>query len=136
MKHLFTIILSLLLLTAYGERERNSQFLNRAEAIMNDKVNNYGYSEAYILPTTHEQDKIIEQEFIKHSNKPYNLFLNQCAQVVRNSLKAAGIKVSEETFIYYDSMTSIGSTIKTEPISPNGVFNAIINNNPNDLCIK
>ena len=36
MKHLFTIILSLLLLTACGERERNSQFLNRAEAIMND----------------------------------------------------------------------------------------------------
>ena len=36
MKHLFTIILSLLLLTACSERERYSQFLNRAEAIMND----------------------------------------------------------------------------------------------------
>lgn len=38
MKHLFTIILSLLLLTACGERERNSQFLNRAEAIMEDSA--------------------------------------------------------------------------------------------------
>ena len=38
MKHLFTIILSLLLLTACGESERNSQFLNRAEAIMEDSA--------------------------------------------------------------------------------------------------
>ena len=36
MKHLFTIILSILLLSACGESQRNSQFLNRAEAVMND----------------------------------------------------------------------------------------------------
>jgi len=106
------------------------------EQIKNDEVNNYGYSEAYILPTTREQDKIIEKEFIKHTKKPYNIILNQCAQVVRNSLKAAGLNVSENTFIYYDSMTNTGSTIKTEPISPNGVFNTIINNYPNGLHIR
>lgn len=38
MKHLFTLILTLLLLTACGECERNSQFLNRAEAIMEDSA--------------------------------------------------------------------------------------------------
>lgn len=36
MKHLLPIILSILLLTACGENERNSQFLERAETIMND----------------------------------------------------------------------------------------------------
>ena len=36
MKHLLPIILSILLLTACGENERNSQFLERAENIMND----------------------------------------------------------------------------------------------------
>ena len=38
MKHLFTLILTLLLFTACGESERNSQFLNRAEAIMEDSA--------------------------------------------------------------------------------------------------
>ncbi len=36
MKHLLPIILSILLLTACGESQRNSQLLNRAEAVMND----------------------------------------------------------------------------------------------------
>ena len=36
MKHLLTFILSVLLLTACGESQRNSQLLNRAEAVMND----------------------------------------------------------------------------------------------------
>ena len=36
MKHLFTIILSILLLSACGESQRNSQLLERAESIMND----------------------------------------------------------------------------------------------------
>ncbi len=36
MKHLFTIILSLLLLTACGESGRNKQLLERAEAVMED----------------------------------------------------------------------------------------------------
>ena len=36
MKHLLPIILSILLLTVCGENERNSQFLERAETIMND----------------------------------------------------------------------------------------------------
>ncbi len=36
MKHLLTIILSILLLTACGENVRNSQLLERAETIMND----------------------------------------------------------------------------------------------------
>ncbi len=36
MKHIFAVILSILLLTACGEKSRNSQLLNRAETIMND----------------------------------------------------------------------------------------------------
>ena len=36
MKHLLPIILSILLLSACGESERNSQLLERAEAVMND----------------------------------------------------------------------------------------------------
>ena len=36
MKHLLSIILSILLLTACGESKRNSQLLERAETIMND----------------------------------------------------------------------------------------------------
>lgn len=36
MRDIVIVILSLLLLTACGESGRNSQFLNRAEAIMND----------------------------------------------------------------------------------------------------
>ena len=36
MKHLLTLILSILLLSACGESQRNSQLLNRAEAVMDD----------------------------------------------------------------------------------------------------
>ena len=38
MKHIFAVILSIMLLTACGESERNSQLLKRAETVMEDSA--------------------------------------------------------------------------------------------------
>lgn len=103
---------------------------NNEKEILDNKVNNYGYKEAYILPTNSTQDNIIETEFRENAKNGYSLINNQCAQVVQKSLKVAGINTEDEVFRFYDSMTSIGQMVKEAPYMPSSTFRTIRRNNP------
>ena len=109
---------------------------NNEKEILDNTVNNYGYKEAYILPTNSTQDNIIETEFRKNAKNGYSLINNQCAQVVQKSLKAAGINTEEEVFRFYDSMISIGQMVKEAPYMPSSTFRTIRHNNPNGKYIQ
>lgn len=57
-----------------------------------DLVNNYGFPELYVLPTTPSQDQRVRETFRNEAQKRYSLvFSHQCANVVEKSLEAAGI---------------------------------------------
>lgn len=109
---------------------------NNEKEILDNTVNNYGYNEAYILPTNSTQDNIIETEFRKNAKNGYSLINNQCAQVVQKSLKAAGINTEEEVFRFYDSMINIGQMVKEAPYMPSSTFRTIRHNNPNGKYIQ
>lgn len=109
---------------------------NNEKEILDNTVNNYGYKEAYILPTNSTQDNIIETEFRENAKNGYSLINNQCAQVVQKSLKAAGINTEDEVFKFYDSMTSIGQMVKEAPYMPSSTFRTIRHNNPHGKYIQ
>ncbi len=129
-----------------GEKEFNSpqEFLEDAynsegskEQISENTVNNYGFTEGYVLPTTSEQDNAIRNAFTDAVNQGYSLIDNQCSQAVQRGLNAAGI---ETTVTSTTKSTRWGetfqSTRKSNPYMPNAAFRAIINNNPNGALIK
>jgi hypothetical protein len=62
---------------------------------LDDTDKNPYYTEAYVLPTSPAQDKIIRETMTKELKEEYNLLLNNCAQAVNNSLIAAGVKTNE-----------------------------------------
>ena len=43
------------------------------EEILIDKVNNFGYEKAFVIPTTHNQDKKIIEKFLQKAHLSYNL---------------------------------------------------------------
>ena len=57
------------------------------------------YTEAYVLPTTPEQDIKIRETMINELYKKYNLLWSNCAEAVNNSLKAAGINTNDNECI-------------------------------------
>lgn len=59
---------------------------------MKDEINNYGFAEAYILPTTPEQDDLVREWFMSEASVRYGLFGHECADVVEQSLQAGGIQ--------------------------------------------
>ena len=89
-----------------------------------DEINGYGYHEAYVLPTTQEQDKIIRESFENAVLKGYNLFTNHCGHAVQNALKSAGFGVSITSF-EKDSFTFEGK----EPYLPGNAFMYVKANN-------
>jgi hypothetical protein len=129
-------------LDSYGQDPRRIAYAGSGvdgtskEQILKNEVNNYGFKEAYILPTTSEQDKKVIEAFKQNMNEGYNLLTNQCAQVVQKSLNAAGINILQDVFHFYDGMTSTGFWTKKSPYSPANTFNTIRNNNPNGQYIK
>ncbi len=79
-----------------------SNFLNsiynsegKKEQILNNQRNNYGYKEAYILPTTEKMDEQIIRTFKKRAAMGYHIMNNQCVQVVRKSLESAGMNTPD-----------------------------------------
>ncbi len=78
--------------------------------ILNDYVNNYGFKEAYILPTTPNQDRKIENKFKEEAKKSYNLAIRQCAQVAQKSLNAGGIKTTQKEFIFLIAKPALAVT--------------------------
>jgi hypothetical protein len=107
------------------------------EQINDNTVNNYGFTEGYILPTTPEQDKVIRSTFTDAVNEGYSLTGNQCSIAVQKGLNAAGIKT---TVTSTTQSTRWGETFQNtrtyNPYFPSIAFGAIIRNNPNGYYIK
>ena len=95
----------------------------KKDEIEKDKVNGYGYEEAYILPTSSKQDEKIKNAFKKEAKKSYNLLYNQCAQVVQTSLKAAGINLFDDIFSMH--IDGIRVTIPSNPYTPQSTFSQL-----------
>ena len=62
------------------------------DQVMRDEINNYGFSEAFILPTTLEKDDSVREAFRSETLVRYSLFGHECADVVKQSLQAGGIQ--------------------------------------------
>jgi RHS repeat-associated protein len=111
--------------------------------ISDNTVNNYGFTEGYVFPTTPEQDNIIRNTFTDISqNENYSLGLiqgslpNQCANVTQRSLNAAGIKttitVTTGTIRWGEDFRR---TRTFQPYLPSEAYKAIVRNNSNGFKI-
>lgn len=113
----------------------NSQYNNvgkNSKDVDDDKVNNYGYIEAYVIPTTKEQDKKAANYFKNNAkNGQYNLITNNCAQMISKTLEHIGINTHLDI---YD--TSIRMYRKDYPILPASLFRNIRINYPHQKYIK
>lgn len=116
---------------AFLNSSYNQEGKNKRD-IQNDKVNNYGYEEAFVIPTTQKQDKKIREKFLSETHQSYNLVNRQCAQVVQKALNAAGIETNSSEMSYYDDMFLPDST----PYLPARTFIAIRYNNPKGIYIR
>jgi hypothetical protein len=127
-----------------GEKTFNSpqEFLESAynaegngKQVIDNEVNNYGFTEGYVLPTTPEQDNTIRSTFTDiTTNESYNIVSNNCATTVQRSLNAVGINTSinrRET----DSFVSTPPKVYNSWL-PSETFRAIRTNNPNGIYIK
>jgi hypothetical protein len=107
------------------------------EQINDNTVNNYGFTEGYILPTTPEQDNTIRSTFTDAVNQGYSLIDNQCSIAVQKGLNAAGIKT---TVTSTTQSTRWGETFQStrtyNPYLPSRAFNAIKVNNSNGFYIN
>ena len=108
------------------------------EEVRNDEINNYGYNEAYTIPTDSEQDNKIRSAFQSEAKKPYNLLDHQCAQVVQLALNAGGISTKK---IFDIEFNILGLTIKRKidlypfyPFTPADTFETIRQTIPNYIA--
>ena len=116
-----------------------SEFLNSnynkkgtKKEVLQDRVNNYGYIYAFVIPTTQKQDKIIREKFLKETHQSYNLLNRQCAQVVQKALNAGGIRTTIMDFLFFDDYTPT----ETAPYRPANTFRAIRDDNPHGKLLK
>ena len=121
---------------AVGEWDSPQQFMDSYYNQAGDKddksVNNYGFTEGYVIPTTPEQDNTIRTTFTNNSkNEEYRLNPlnpNQCATVTQKSLNAAGI---ETRVTNVSNRWGERIEVKANPYLPSHAYKAIISNNPN-----
>lgn len=107
--------------------------------IKDNTVNGYAFSEAFILPTTLEQDTQIRNTFIDAVNDGYGLISNQCAQSVQKALNSAGVETAvtvTRTVTDRQHGDIYQVTTKSNPYLPSTTFNSIIKNNPSGLYIR
>jgi len=129
---------------AVGLFDSPQQFLNSKynhEGNEDDKsINAYGFTQAFVLPTTSEQDNAIRKTFTDISqNEEYRLnpfTPNHCGTTVQRSLNSANVRTTVDTYIPVGMYGTSGMTIKTNPYLPSNAFNAIMKNNPNGQLIR
>ena len=93
-----------------------SNYLNKEEAIQKDAISGYDFNEAYIIPTSRHQDKKIVETFIDNvHNDSYDLFINNCSQVVTESLQKGGVNVSRR-FLPKKAMKEVDEKLQGEYI--------------------
>ena len=127
-----------------GEFGSPQQFLESTYNSKGDKddktINDYGFGEGYIIPTTQEQDETIRNTFVDISNNeeyrlnPVNP--NQCATVVQRSLNKVGIETRVNRTITNRSTGGDSYQIKFNPYLPSQAFKSIMYNNPQGQYIK
>ncbi|MCM1520482.1 MAG: hypothetical protein NC098_06820 [Lachnoclostridium sp.] len=91
---------------AVGSWESPQEFMNSEYNVRpeDDKgkgdpsVNNYGFDECYLIPSTPEQDEIMRNCFTEAAKTEYNLINNNCTTIVQDVLIKAGIPVSKPRF--------------------------------------
>ena len=115
-----------------GGRVWNSpqEFLN-----MNDEK----YEDAYVIPTTNEQDKQITEGFRKSQEINYDLLEANCSIAVQSGLKAGGLKDGslsrlEKIILKYSPTSNIHKAIIE--LSPVHIFSRIRNQNKNGTWLK
>ena len=104
-----------------NDKPYNRSFRNVQDFLDNYKANSEGhngsaepyYTEAYVIPTTKEQDKIIRKKMATFMSS-YHLLTDNCADAVKNSLKAAGITTE------IDFMNGLSNTAKSFAYSSPG----------------
>ena len=116
---------------AFLNSSYNQEGKNKRD-IQDDKVNNYGYEEAFVIPTAQKQDKKIREKFLNETHQSYNLVNRQCAQVVQKALNAGEINKTISEFLYFDDFTPT----ETTPYMPTSTFRAIRENNPNGIYMR
>jgi hypothetical protein len=100
-----------------------------------DDSNEPYYTEAYILPTTPEQDIKIRETMANELDKKYNLLWSNCAESVNNSLRAAGIKTNDNECII--PLKNINpSNYIADNIIPRTMYSNIKRVNPNGKIEK
>lgn len=104
------------------------------EQVNNNEVNNYGFTEAFVLPTSIEQDQAIRESFLKESKGSYNIVTHQCAQVTGKALEAGGV----DTSVVTTYATQFGATynVKSSAGIPSTLFRAIRSNNKGEYIRK
>jgi RHS repeat-associated protein len=115
-----------------GVRVWNSpqEFLN-----MNDEE----YEDAYVIPTTREQDKQITEGFRKSQDINYNFLKANCSIAVQSGLKAGGLKDGSLSRLEKNILkfAPIGNVNKLYiELSPVHIFSRIRNQNPNGIWLK
>jgi len=95
------------------------------------EINGYGYSEAYVLPTSVEQDKAIKGKFVDKINEGYSLLRNHCGHAVQDALNCVGIKTSVKIY----NMETLSYEENTAYF-PSNIFTFIKANNPGTNLYK
>ena len=83
--------------------------------IEEDEVNNYGFPEAYVIPTTAEQDKKAKSTFEEETGIDYDFLGHNCSIVADRALLSAGVRT--------------GSKEGAGHIIPQNLFNYVRKNN-------
>lgn len=112
---------------------------NRAtskEDLEKGKVNGYGYQEGYLIPTTEEQDRIVENAFIEAVNQGYSLIGNHCSISVQKALNAAGIDTKGPLMKIINRQMGDIYSVRVNPYFPSKAYQAIKKNNPQGYIIR
>ena len=129
---------------AIGEWNSPQEFINSdynqgikvKEDKANPEINAYGYQEGYVLPTTTEQDRIIEDKFIDSINQGYSLIGNHCSIAVQKSLNAVGIETRNPSIEIKNRQMGDVYSVRINPYLPSNAYQAIKKNNPQGYVIK
>lgn len=132
-----------------GEWNTPQEFLDSEYNSIGDKndknSSKYEFTEAYVIPTTGEQDQIIRSAFMNISkNESYDILKNNCSTAVQRSMEAAGlITYNKETYNYrVPANRSLGESSfhiqysSPRPILPSTSFKSIIRINPQGQIIS
>lgn len=132
-----------------GEWDTPQEFMNSdynkktgSNGDNNKAINNYGFTEGYLIKTSNEQDKIMRDIFIKTSKTEYTPLGNNCATIVQQALFDAGIPVAKSKYetIYIPANKHFGEPAyritrpNFNPI-PRSAYKSIIDVNPDGIFI-